>query len=121
MRWMLWWGEHIAFKNGAETQFCIFDNQWKEGSTTSYMIHGVYKNQPVAGIKMLQTSDKEKNFKSTSKKWHSMYRRKIRKTSDFSSDTRSRKTVEIFKSTQEKKFNLESYTQKKYLSKTKVK
>lgn len=34
-----------------------------------------------------------------------MYRRKkIRKTSDFSSDTRSsEKTVEIFKSTQEKK------------------
>ena len=54
---------------------------------------------------MLQTSDKEKIFKLTSKKWHSKYRRKkIRKTSDFSSDTRSsEKTVEIFKSTQEKK------------------
>lgn len=27
---------------------------------------------------MLQTSDKEKNFKSTSKKWHSMYRKKTK-------------------------------------------
>lgn len=32
-------------------QFCTFDNQWKEGSTTSYMIHGVYKkNESVAEL-----------------------------------------------------------------------
>lgn len=79
------------------------------------MIHGFYKkNELVAELKCSKLVIRRKISNQPAKNDTACIEKKLRKTSDFSSDTRSsEKTVEIFKSTQEKKFNLESYTQKK--------